>query len=45
VDFAFITRQGYGRNVMQREDRTITTLEAARTAVRGGTFTRAAVSH
>jgi GWxTD domain-containing protein len=45
VDFAFISRQGYGHNVLQREDRSIQTLEAARTAVRGGTFTRAAVPH
>ena len=42
VDFEFITRAGYGHNVWQREPRTLTTLEKARTAVRAGTFTRAA---
>jgi len=42
VDFEFITRQGYGTNVWQREARTLTTLEKARSAVRAGTFTRAA---
>ncbi len=42
VDFEFITRAGYGENVWQREPRTLTTLEKARTAVRAGTFTRAA---
>ena len=42
VDFDFITRKGYGRNVWQREARTLTTLEKARSAVRAGTFTRAA---
>jgi GWxTD domain-containing protein len=42
VDFEFITRAGYGQNVWQREPRTLTTLEKARTAVRAGTFTRAA---
>jgi GWxTD domain-containing protein len=42
VDFEFITRQGYGQNIWQREPRTLTTLEKARSAVRAGTFTRAA---
>ena len=42
VDFEFITRAGYGVNVWQREPRTLTTLEKARSAVRAGTFTRAA---
>jgi GWxTD domain-containing protein len=42
VDFEFITRAGYGQNVWQREPRTLTTLEKARSAVRAGTFTRAA---
>jgi GWxTD domain-containing protein len=42
VDFDFITRQGYGENVWNREPRTLSTLEKARTAVRSGTFTRAA---
>jgi GWxTD domain-containing protein len=42
VDFEFITRAGYGHNVWNREPRTLTTLEKARSAVRAGTFTRAA---
>jgi GWxTD domain-containing protein len=42
VDFEFITRAGYGQNVWQREPRSLTTLEKARSAVRSGTFTRAA---
>ena len=42
VDFEFITRAGYGQNVWQREPRTLTTLEEARSAVRSGTFSRAA---
>ena len=42
VDFDFITRQGYGRNVLQRDARALSTLETARTAVRAGTFTRSA---
>jgi GWxTD domain-containing protein len=42
VDFDFITRQGYGRNVLQREDRSIATLEAARQALRVGVFGRVA---
>ena len=42
VDFEFITRQGYGANVWNREPRTLSTLEKARIAVRSGTFTRAA---
>ena len=42
VDFDFITRQGYGRNVLQRDARVLSTLETARTAVRAGTFARSA---
>ncbi len=42
VDFEFITRAGYGQNVWQREPRSLTTLETARTAVRAGTFSRTA---
>jgi GWxTD domain-containing protein len=42
VDFDFITRQGYGQNILQRDDQTITTLEAARQALRVGTLQRAA---
>ncbi len=33
VDFDFITRQGYGRNVMQREASVLNTLDAARKAI------------
>jgi GWxTD domain-containing protein len=42
VDFDFITRKGYGHNVLQREDRVLATLEAAREAARAGTFSRTA---
>ncbi len=42
VDFDFITRQGYGKNVLQRDARALATLEKARMAVRAGTFTRSA---
>jgi GWxTD domain-containing protein len=34
VDFEFITRRGYGRNVLQREAATLTALEAARRELR-----------
>lgn len=40
LDVEFITRQGYGRNVLQREARTLTTLETARVNVRAGSFSR-----
>ena len=30
VDFAFVTRQGYGSNVLQRDSQTLTTLDAAK---------------
>ncbi len=33
VDFEFITRKGYGKNVLQREDQAFNALEAARRAV------------
>jgi len=33
VDFEFITRHGYGRNVLQREDTALNTLDAARKAI------------
>lgn len=33
VDFEFITRHGYGRNVLQREDTSLNTLDAARKAI------------
>lgn len=36
VDFDFITRKGYGKNVLQRDDRTLSTLETARSAMRKG---------
>jgi len=36
VDFDFITRKGYGKNVLQRDDRTLSTLETARKAMRTG---------
>jgi GWxTD domain-containing protein len=36
VNFDFITRKGYGKNVMQRDDRTLATLETARKAMRRG---------
>jgi GWxTD domain-containing protein len=44
VDFDFISKKGYGKNVWQREARTLTTLEKARTAVRNGAFTRTAAA-
>jgi GWxTD domain-containing protein len=40
VDFDFITRKGYGRNILQREDLVLATLEAAREAARAGRFSR-----
>jgi GWxTD domain-containing protein len=36
VDFAFITRKGYGKNVLQRDDQTLATLETAKSAMRNG---------
>ena len=42
VDFEFITRKGYGKNIWQREPRTLTTLEHARAEVRKGPFTKTA---
>jgi GWxTD domain-containing protein len=42
VDFDFITRKGYGRNVLQREGWVVPTLEAAREATRAGAFARTA---
>ncbi len=36
VDFDFITRKGYGKNVLQRDAITLSTLEAARRAKTGG---------
>jgi GWxTD domain-containing protein len=40
VDAEFITRAGYGRNILQREARVLTTLETARENLRAGSFTR-----
>lgn len=34
VDFEFITRKGYGKNVLQREETVLNTLDAARSAVK-----------
>ncbi|HTR01926.1 MAG TPA: GWxTD domain-containing protein [Thermoanaerobaculia bacterium] len=34
VDFEFVTKRGYGRNVLQRDDQALTTLEAAKSADR-----------
>ena len=33
VDFEFITRQGYGKNVLQREATALNTMDAARKAI------------
>jgi GWxTD domain-containing protein len=33
VDFDFITRKGYGKNVLQREDASLNTIDAARKAI------------
>jgi hypothetical protein len=34
VDFEFITRKGYGTNVLQRDSAALTTLDAARQKMR-----------
>ncbi|HTY42131.1 MAG TPA: GWxTD domain-containing protein [Thermoanaerobaculia bacterium] len=34
VDFEFVSKRGYGRNVLQRDDQALTTLEAAKSADR-----------
>ncbi len=34
VDFQFVTKKGYGANVLQRESETVNTLEAAKTTVK-----------
>jgi GWxTD domain-containing protein len=36
VDFDFISRKGYGKNVLQRDDKTLATLETARKSMRAG---------
>ncbi len=42
VDFEFVTKRGYGRNVLQRDDRALTTLEAARILERSGNVAQSA---
>ena len=42
VDFDFITRKGYGKNVIQREERTLATLETARKDMRAGVIPKRA---
>jgi hypothetical protein len=34
IDFKFLTKQGYGTGVLQRETNTVTAIEAAKTAAR-----------
>jgi GWxTD domain-containing protein len=34
VDFEFVTKRGYGKNILQRDDVAITTIEAAKNATR-----------
>ncbi len=36
VDFEFVTKRGYGRNILQRDETAVATLEAARTMSRSG---------
>lgn len=36
VDFMFVTKRGYGRNILQRDETALTTLEAAKTMGRAG---------
>jgi GWxTD domain-containing protein len=42
VDFDFISRKGYGKNVLQRDERTLATLETARKHMRSGVISRRA---
>jgi len=42
VDFLFVTRKGYGVDVLQRDDMALTTLEAAKSASRSGVTQKAA---
>ena len=42
VDFSFITKKGYGKNVLQREELALTTIEAAKSSGRSGELTRKA---
>jgi hypothetical protein len=36
VDFEFLTKRGYGRNILQRDEQAVSTLEAARIQSRSG---------
>jgi hypothetical protein len=36
VDFEFVTKRGYGRNVLQRDERALTTIDAAEALGRTG---------
>ena len=42
VDFDFITRKGYGRNVWQRDPQTLATVESARESMKAGVVARTA---
>lgn len=42
VDFDFITRKGYGKNVWQRDANTLATLETGRESLRAGVVSRTA---
>ncbi len=42
VDFDFITRKGYGKNVWQRDAHTLATLETGRESLRAGVVSRTA---
>jgi GWxTD domain-containing protein len=42
VDFDFLTRKGYGKNVMQRDDKTLATLGSAQESMRAGIVSRTA---
>jgi len=42
VNFDFITKKGYGKNVLQRDDRTLATLETSRKAMRTGVIPKRA---
>lgn len=42
VDFEFLTRRGYGQNILQRDERALSTLEAAKSAGRSGVLVQKA---
>jgi hypothetical protein len=42
VDFDFISRKGYGKNVLQRDEPTLATLETARKDMRSGVISKRA---